>query len=225
MVFGCKTNSGRTADCLTKRWNRRGETYALVLGLNAPRGSSLALGLMTQRRTPTAYRENRLYNSSLGLLEGGGVKQDEATAFALNAEAAERGHHDAVLAMGWFYLNGVGVQKDRDEAWYWYRKSARHGDPRAMFSLGYLSYIEGDYAEAKRWFTRARGAGHKRSLYWLAKLYWKGRGVDQDRGQARSLIELAAKANVCEAKRALHFFSRKPAQQNAARDRVKKRGA
>src|SRR5882724_7934285 len=160
---------------------------------------------MTQRWIPTAHREDRLYNRSLAFLDGQGIKQDQVAAFTLNAEAAERGHHDAVLAMGWFYLNGVGVEKDREKSWYWYRKSARQGDPRAMFSLGYLCCIEGDYIEANKWFSRAIDAGHKRSLYWLAKSLWKGRGIEQDAKRARSLIEQAAKANVVEAKRALRF--------------------
>jgi len=34
----------------------------------------------------------------------------------LNVIAAEQGMHDAVLAMGWFYLNGVGAQANEEEA-------------------------------------------------------------------------------------------------------------
>lgn len=164
---------------------------------------------MAQRWVPTAYRENRIYNRSLDLLDGQGVKQDDKAAFELNQEAAENGHRDAVLNMGWFYLNGVGVEKDREESWHWYRKSARHGDPRAMFSLGYLCYTDSDYGEAAKWFLRAVEAGHGRSHYWLAKLFWKGRGVASDRRRARSLIEKAASANVEEARRALRFLSRR----------------
>ena len=164
---------------------------------------------MTQRWFPTAYQENRLYNRSLALLGGQGVKQNEKAAFALNAQAAEQGHHDAVLAMGWFYLNGVGVEKDHEKSWHWYRKSARQGDPRAMFSLGYLCYIEGNYVDANAWFSRAFDSGHKRSLYWMAKLLWKGRGIDKDRKLARLLIEQAAKANIPEAKRVIRFISRR----------------
>jgi TPR repeat protein len=180
---------------------------------------------MTRKWIPTAYRENRLYNSSLALLDGRGVRQDEAAAFALNAEAAEQGHHDAVLAMGWFYLNGVGVEKDRERSWYWYRKSARHGDPRAMFSLGYLCWLERDYIEANTWFARAIGAGHLRSQYWLAKLLWKGLGVAQDAKRARSLIEQAAKANVLEAKRALRFLTRPRPNKALQRTRSKQRAS
>jgi len=180
---------------------------------------------MTQNWIPSAHRENRLYNRSLALLNGQGTNQDQVASFALNAEAAARGHHDAVLAMGWFYLNGVGVKKDREKSWYWYRKSARHGDPRAMFSLGYLSCLEGDYIEANTWFSRAIDAGHSRSKYWLAKLLWKGRGVSQDAKRARSLIEQAAKANVVEAKRALRFLTRPRPNKALQRTRSKQRAS
>src|SRR5208283_3506668 len=75
------------------------------------------------------------YNRSLRLIDN-----NDAEAFRLNCMAAENGMHDAVLAMGWFYLNGVGVEADEEEAIQWYRRSARQGEPRAMFSLGYIAY-------------------------------------------------------------------------------------
>ena len=59
---------------------------------------------------------NSRYCRSLALLKGRGVPKNEAQAFALNAEAADAGHGDAVLAMGWFYLNGVGVAKNLELA-------------------------------------------------------------------------------------------------------------
>jgi TPR repeat protein len=164
---------------------------------------------MIQNWNITAHKENRLYNRSLALLDGDGVAQDYTEAFLLNAKAAKAGHHDAILAMGWFYLNGIGTDRDLDKSWYWYRKSARHRDPRAMFSLGYLCYIEGAYIEANNWFSKAAGLKHNRSVYWLAKLFWKGRGVAEDKKRARTLIQQAAKANVPEAKRASRFLSRR----------------
>src|SRR2546430_5003836 len=123
---------------------------------------------------------NHLYNRSLESLTGQHAREDEQRAFALNAQAAESGMHDAVLAMGWFYLNGVGVQQDIKQALRWYRKSARQGDSRAMFSLGQMAYDERDYADAEVWFTRAAEKGHAVSLYWLGKFYWRGEFVVLD---------------------------------------------
>jgi TPR repeat protein len=152
-----------------------------------------------------------LYNRSLralGFLRGNGVPQSEAEAFRWNAEAAHAGHRDAVLAMGWFYLNGIGVERNVELARKWYRKSARHGDERALYSLGEIAYRESDFAAALAWFRRASAAGDGRSLYWLGKHYWHGRGVEQNRKEAMRLFSLAAGGNVHEAQRAVRFLTR-----------------
>ena len=161
-----------------------------------------------QRRGRTGYTNVvgvpaswRTYNHSLRLLDS-----DESEAFRLNQVAAQEGMHDAVLAMGWFYLNGVGVEIDQEAAFRWYRKSARQGDARAMFSLGQIAYSVEDYAEALLWFTRAADKGHHRSEFWLGKLYWRGQGVGQDRSAAYKHFARAAEKKLPEAQRALRYL-------------------
>lgn len=150
---------------------------------------------------------NRYYNESLKYLDGQGARKDPAEAFRLNVLAANEGMHDAVLAMGWFYRNGVGVDLDIDESKRWYRKSARQKDPRAMFSLGEIFYDERDYDEALVWFERATAAGHARSIYWVGKMYWKGRGVAEDKLRAKKYFARAAEKKVYEAQRLLRWWS------------------
>ena len=165
-----------------------------------------------QRRGRTPYANSvgipsswRSYNHSLKLLDN-----DEAEAFRLNIQAAEKGMHDAVLAMGWFYLNGVGIERDENEAIRWYRKSARQGDERAMFSLGQIAYSERqDYPEALLWFRRAADKGHYRSIFWLGKLYWRGHGVEQDQQAAKQYFSKAADKKLPVAQRTLRFLSRR----------------
>jgi TPR repeat protein len=149
-----------------------------------------------------------LYNLSLDYLNGEGVPRDEKRAFELNARAAALGYGDAVLAMGWFYLNGVGVDRDPHAAERWYRKSAREGEPRAMFSLGQMAYERRDDDEALAWFTRAFAAGHVRSGYWLGKLHWRGRAVSRSRPRAMALFHQAAAGGAREARRTLQLLSR-----------------
>jgi len=150
-----------------------------------------------------------LYNQSLALLDGDGVQKDLTQSFKLNAEAAQSGHHDAVLAMGWYYLNGFGVLQDIDKAKSWYKKSARQGEAMAMFSLGQIAYEERDYADAMQWFKRAAKAGHYRSIFWIGKLHWHGRGVPQDKKQAMRMFNEAATKKVKEARRTLKWLSKK----------------
>ncbi|HWQ92077.1 MAG TPA: tetratricopeptide repeat protein [Clostridia bacterium] len=154
----------------------------------------------------TSSQMTYLYNESLDLLQGHRVARDEKRSFVLNAEAAKGGHADAVLAMGWFYLNGVGVDRDVEKAKKWYRDSARRSEPKAMFSLGQIAYGEGDFSDALRWWKRASDAGNARSLYFLGMLYWRGHGVQRDRKQAKRLFHEAATRKVAEAQRLLRFW-------------------
>jgi TPR repeat protein len=136
------------------------------------------------------------------------MPKDPQKSFDLNSRAAESGNHDAVLAMGWFYHNGVGVEPDMNLAKRWYKKSARQGEPMAMFGLGQLAYDQGEYADAMAWFKRAAEKGHSRSLFWIGKLFWKGRGVHVDRKLAISFFRKAAAQKVPAAQRTLTFLSR-----------------
>ena len=143
----------------------------------------------------------RPYSLSLRLLDNDGSK-----AFRLNQTAALQGMHDAVLAMGWFYLNGVGVEANEDAAIFWYRKSARQGEERAMFSLGQIAYLGGDYSEALLWFRRAADKGHQRSDFWIGKMYWRGQGVEKDRREANRYFARAAANKLPEAQRAVRYL-------------------
>lgn len=161
---------------------------------------------------------DQVYNESLALLEGHGVAKDERRSFELNQTAARGGHADATLAMGWYYLNGVGVERSARDAINWYRRSARKGEPRAMFSLGFIAYGQGDWGDAHIWFRRAADAGHHRALFWLGKLHWRGRAVPKSQSEAMRLIHLAARKRVPDATRALRWltFLNKLAQRKQA---------
>lgn len=156
----------------------------------------------------SAWMPNHLYCESLKYFLGRDVAMDYARAFALNAEAADAGHSDAILSMGWFYLNGIGVARDVKLACKWYRESARRGKSKAMFSLGQIAYDEGDYLEALRWFERALKKGHHRSGYFIGKLHWKGRGMNKDKKKAIKYFHAAASHKVKEAQRVYKFLTR-----------------
>jgi len=150
---------------------------------------------------------HQLYNESLALLEGRGIKKDETRSFEINRTAALEGHGDAVLAMGWFYINGVGVERSISEAITWYRRSARRGEPRAMFSLGLIAYEQKDWHDALTWFRRSADAGHHRSIFWIGKLRWRGHCVQQSRCEAMRLFHQAAQKKVPDATRALRWLT------------------
>jgi hypothetical protein len=145
----------------------------------------------------------------LECLDGQNAREDPQKSFRLNAQAAESGLHDAVLAMGWFYLNGVGVEQDIEQAKRWYRKSARQGDTRAMFTLWQIACDQRDHVDAMKWFRRAADKGHAKALFCIGKLFWRGHGVPIDKKYAMSLFQKTASEKVQVAQRTLKFLSRK----------------
>jgi uncharacterized protein len=149
-----------------------------------------------------------LYNQSLAYLHGDGVPKDYARSFELNRKAAALGDRDAILAMGWYFLGGVGVERDEEQGRRWYRESARHGEPRAMFSLGSNFYEAGEFDDARTWLQRAADLGHLRALFWLGKLYWRGAAVPENKKLAMKLFQQAAAGKVPEARRFLSLRSR-----------------
>lgn len=150
-----------------------------------------------------------LYNKAIDYLGDNGGPIDYVEAFSLNAQAAAQSFPDAILNMGWFYFNGLGVPLDLRQAERWYRRSARLGEPKAMFSLGQIAYDKTSFGGARQWFVMAHKHGHKRSPYWLVRLYWRGQGVPCDRVKAMKLFEQAARANDYEATRLMRFINRR----------------
>ncbi|OZJ01500.1 hypothetical protein BZG36_05575, partial [Bifiguratus adelaidae] len=100
-------------------------------------------------------------------------------------EAAEQdGDSNAQYCLGVCYHDGVGVQKDEKQAFYWYQKSAQRGNPRGQGILGYC-YGEGfgvpkDVDVAMVWYRRAAEQGETVAIYNVGYCYEDGIGVQKD---------------------------------------------
>ena len=72
--------------------------------------------------------------------------------FILYKKAAQNGIKEAQYNLACFYVHGIGIDKDEDEAFIWIEKSANQGYMRAKFCLA-LCYEHGigvDKDEKKR---------------------------------------------------------------------------
>ena len=77
---------------------------------------------------------------------------------------AEQGYPLAECQVGYFYAQGLGVERDLDRALLWTRRAAEHGDRDGQFNLGCF-YGEGtvlarDMEQAALWYQRAARQGH-----------------------------------------------------------------
>lgn len=78
-------------------------------------------------------------------------------------KAAEKGYAEGQFNLGLCYDNGTGVEKDPQQAVYWYQKAAEQGDASAQFNLG-LCYengkgVEQDQKQALSWYQKAADQG------------------------------------------------------------------
>ncbi|MDR5728543.1 MAG: tetratricopeptide repeat protein [Terriglobia bacterium] len=94
------------------------------------------------------------------------------------------GFADAEQQLGVLYLNGEGVQKDSNKAFYWFMKGARDGNRDSEDSLGY-AYLSGegtaqDKAQAFKWFLASANHGNANAQYMTGRAYYLGEGTARD---------------------------------------------
>jgi uncharacterized protein len=114
---------------------------------------------------------------------------DRDRGVALMKSAAEAGLPLAMFNIGSFYLNGLGVQKDPEQAIKWLSAADEAGFPMAKVSLG-SGYLFGqgvpkDVGRGIALLKQAADKGNASAASTLATVYSNGRDVPKDLDQAR----------------------------------------
>ncbi len=77
---------------------------------------------------------------------------------------AEQGYPLAECQIGYFYYEGLGVEKDLPKAVYWTRRAADHGDRDGQWNLAWFYEdaigVERDMEQAAFWYRKAALQGH-----------------------------------------------------------------
>jgi hypothetical protein len=130
---------------------------------------------------------DRLFNAGDEAWEDG----DEAKAFGFFKQAADLGDIAAMLNVGYFLDEGLGVKADKAAARDWYRKAYDLGDASAANNLAILCREQDDLAGAADWFQKAADLGDGDAHVELAKIHLEGLGVAPDAAKAREHLEAA----------------------------------
>ncbi len=150
------------------------------------------------------------YNLSLLVLSGLGADRDPIAAFNLCEQAAS---HDqfaqAICNLGWFYLEGIGTEKDETKASELFYKALDLNLPEAALMVGecYQRGIAGHAAStdnAIRCYEAAANAGNTRAMYQAGLLYNDPQEAAFDKAKALEWINKAADGNY---ELAVHFLS------------------
>lgn len=77
---------------------------------------------------------------------------------------AEKGYPLAECQVGFFYHEGLGVEKNDERAFYWTERAAEHGDRDGQCNLAWF-YEEGigtavDLEQARKWYLLAAKQDH-----------------------------------------------------------------
>ncbi|MCB9988483.1 MAG: SEL1-like repeat protein [Rhodospirillales bacterium] len=142
----------------------------------------------------------------------GGVAVDYKKAAQWFREAAIAGVGNARYNLGVLYHQGLGVDRNVDEAIRWYRAAAALGHPEAQYNLG-IAHIEGIGADynpqvAARFFEQAAQSGIMEAAYNLGLIYENGLLGTPQPQEAMRWYQKAAEQGSPEAQMALDQLSK-----------------
>ena len=114
-----------------------------------------------------------------------GATKDLALAIKYWTQAAEHGHHVSQYYVAWAYEFGQGVEKNEEQALFWYRKSADNGNRDAKRAIGNFYYygkggLSKDNAEAVKWYRISAEEGNLYAQFDLGWAYEYGQGIEKD---------------------------------------------
>lgn len=192
-----------------------------------------------QLLTAAAVKNDAAAQLMLGqdFLFGNASTEAKSQGVAWIRKAALQGNSDGQFMMGAIYqnglgishLNGLGIERDINEAVTWFRRAAAQGSKDAKYSLGQLYHtgvagVRVDQAEAVKWYWEAAKLGQHEAEYYLAAAYINGVGPSlEGETDKKRLLDLgmpwlkkAAEAGIGDAQNDLGHYEMKDGQfQNA----------
>ena len=128
-------------------------------------------------------------------------------------KAADQGHANAQIQLGYMYLFGMGVEQNDAEALIWFRKAADQGHADAQNQLGYMHQnglgVEQSYVDSLTRFRKAADQGHADAQNQLGWMYQFGKGVKQNYAEALIWYHKAADQGHADAQNQLGFMHQK----------------
>ena len=95
----------------------------------------------------------------------------------------------------WMSVEGYGVEKDPEQAAFWYKQAANSGHPEAQFFLALLyssgKGVKRDEEQAERWVSSSATQGYASAMAELGKRFANGTGVAKDDKRAYFWLTLA----------------------------------
>lgn len=115
-------------------------------------------------------------------------------------ELAKSGNAAAQNLLGQCYLEGRGIAKNPQQAFYWISKAAEQKNLKALCNLGYCYEngigTEKDYFQAYSFYKLSALKGNSAAFNNLAQCYLNGTGTSKDSIKARAWFEKGAETGI-----------------------------
>lgn len=125
-------------------------------------------------------------------------------------KAANQNHARAQYCLGWHYSKGIGIRKDDDEAFKWYKKAAEQGHAESQYWVAFAYEIGTDFGsslpknkeKALHWYKKAAEQGHADAAICLAEHLMNSDGIDKNYEEAEKwLLKVKQKGKEEEVKK------------------------
>lgn len=118
-------------------------------------------------------------------------RKESKRVFRLVKDLAYEGSAEAACLLGILHKDGIGTSLSFNKAREQFQVAYEMGSGKAAYSLGYLylkglGNVEQDYQKAIEWFQKSN---YPMAQHWLAKMYYFGYGVHQDKQRALELLK------------------------------------
>lgn len=129
----------------------------------------------------------------------------------ITIDKAMIGNSDEQNSLGYCFYYGENLSQNYTKAIYWYKASATHNNPKALYNIG-VCFQEGtgvrqSYADALIWFQKAADLGDADAQYNVGQYYRRGRsGIEVDLKKSYYWFKKSADQNKAEAQDQLGYF-------------------
>jgi len=111
--------------------------------------------------------EQNLFDLASKAWDEGHLKE----AFDLFYKLANEGDPSSQNNLGYFFDEGIGVDKDIKKALYWYKKAAKQGNSSSYINISKVYQAQQNIRRAKFWLLKAVNLGDGEAALELAKIY------------------------------------------------------
>ena len=118
---------------------------------------------------------------------------DYKKAYSLFLELASDGDEDSQMVIASMLCTGTKIDKNLDEAYYWYKKAADNGEVEACYIYAYYCLEEGQNEEGTIYLQKAVDENYIDAIYNMAIYTLNGtNGYEKDEEKAITLFKKSA---------------------------------